>query len=103
MSARARRGTSRCQRKIAARGRCRRLHLCGLRCRRNAARAPGDSVMNHRLPNFAALDFDALTAEPQPTSVNTSDAWDTPEGIRQKGLYTAADLAEVAHLGTLPG
>ncbi|MEO6953122.1 MAG: methylmalonyl-CoA mutase, partial [Polyangia bacterium] len=29
--------------------------------------------------------------------------WDTPEGIPERSLYTAADLADVDHLGTLPG
>jgi methylmalonyl-CoA mutase len=30
-------------------------------------------------------------------------AWQTPEGIAIKPLYTAADLSGIAHLGTLPG
>ena len=60
--------------------------------------------MRSALPNFAALDFDALTAPTQPSPIAApADSWDTPEGIQQKRLYTAADLAEVAHLGTLPG
>ncbi|HET6521120.1 MAG TPA: methylmalonyl-CoA mutase [Geminicoccaceae bacterium] len=29
--------------------------------------------------------------------------WETPEGLRVKPLYTEADLAEVEHLGGLPG
>jgi methylmalonyl-CoA mutase len=29
--------------------------------------------------------------------------WDTPEGIRVKPLYTAADLENLAHVGSLPG
>jgi methylmalonyl-CoA mutase len=32
-----------------------------------------------------------------------SQPWDTPEGLPQRPVYTAADLADVAHLGTLPG
>ncbi len=30
-------------------------------------------------------------------------AWETPEGIRAKPLYTAEDMAHIEHLGTLPG
>jgi methylmalonyl-CoA mutase len=29
--------------------------------------------------------------------------WDTPEGVKVKPLYTAADLENLEHLGTLPG
>ena len=29
--------------------------------------------------------------------------WDTPEGIKVKPLYTAADLEQLEHLNTLPG
>lgn len=29
--------------------------------------------------------------------------WETPEGIRVKPLYTAADLEGLEHLNTLPG
>jgi len=29
--------------------------------------------------------------------------WDTPEGIAVKPLYTQDDLADVDHLGTIPG
>ena len=53
------------------------------------------------LPDFASLAFDdvALPAA-APAAAST---WDTPEGIPHRGLYTADDLADVAHLGSLPG
>ncbi|HEX7667378.1 MAG TPA: methylmalonyl-CoA mutase [Polyangiaceae bacterium] len=55
-------------------------------------------------PNFAALDFDAITPNaPALDSSITNDGWDTPEGIPHKRLYTEADREGVAHLGTLPG
>ena len=53
------------------------------------------------LPDFSKLDFDAIPigaeAEAGPTT------WDTPEGIPQRSVYTAADLSDVDHLGTMPG
>ncbi len=57
--------------------------------------------MSHKLPDFASIDFDAVTAAPSP--VTAAVQWDTPEGIPHRSLYTAADLAEVSHLGTMPG
>ncbi len=57
--------------------------------------------MSRLLPDFAALDFDAIPIPAPPAQA--ADRWDTPEGIAQKPLYTADDLAEVAHLGSLPG
>jgi len=62
--------------------------------------------MIRRLPDYAALDFDAIAtpAASAPTSAATAPAtWDTPEGIPHRPLYTARDLDDVAHLGTLPG
>ncbi len=60
--------------------------------------------MKRRLPDFAALDFDAivgaLPARPSPTPGET---WDTPEGIPHRALYGAGDLEGVSHLGTYPG
>ncbi|HEY4244885.1 MAG TPA: methylmalonyl-CoA mutase [Kofleriaceae bacterium] len=54
------------------------------------------------LPDFGAIDFDSVGTTP-----GTADApartWDTPEGIPHRALYTAADLAHVAHLDSLPG
>ena len=53
------------------------------------------------LPDFGALAFDAVGARGAAALPDAS--WDTPEGIPHRALYTAADLAEVAHLGSLPG
>src|SRR5258708_39962984 len=53
--------------------------------------------MSARLPDFASVDFDATATATAP------ETWDTPEGIPHRSLYTAADLAGVAHLGTYPG
>jgi methylmalonyl-CoA mutase len=56
------------------------------------------------LPDFSQLDFDAI-ATPHATTAatDTRDTWDTPEGIPHRALYTADDLQDVAHLGSLPG
>ncbi|MGN6104508.1 MAG: methylmalonyl-CoA mutase [Kofleriaceae bacterium] len=60
-----------------------------------------------RLPDFGALGFDDVGARPrgdaaQPAA-DPGSRWDTPEGIAHRPLYTAADLAGVEHLGSLPG
>ena len=56
------------------------------------------------LPDFSKLDFDAIpTKATAPGPAPVAETWDTPEGIPQRSLYTAADLADVDHLGTLPG
>ncbi len=56
------------------------------------------------LPDFGALGFDDTgarrTTAPAAPAV---EAWDTPEGIGHRALYTAGDLEGVAHLGSLPG
>ena len=54
------------------------------------------------LPDFGALDFDAI-APRAATAAAPLETWDTPEGIPHRSLYTAADLAHIAHLGSLPG
>ncbi|EYF04308.1 methylmalonyl-CoA mutase [Chondromyces apiculatus] len=65
--------------------------------------------MSHRLPDFAGLDFDAVQVDAAPAVTGTTrpagpaDTWDTPEGIPHRQIYTADDLAGVAHLGSLPG
>jgi methylmalonyl-CoA mutase len=53
------------------------------------------------IPNFAELplDGDPITAAP-PVEITP---WQTPEGVAVRGVYTAEDLADVHHLGTLPG
>ncbi len=53
------------------------------------------------LPDFGALGFD--DAATRTTTAPPARTWDTPEHIPHRALYTAADLAGVAHLGGLPG
>ncbi|WP_394831077.1 methylmalonyl-CoA mutase [Pendulispora rubella] len=53
------------------------------------------------LPRFADIDFDTVKVPASPLAAG--DGWDTPEGIPHRRIYTEADLAGVAHLGTLPG
>jgi methylmalonyl-CoA mutase len=53
------------------------------------------------LPDFGALAFDAAGA--RGTAAPPDRTWETPEGIPHRALYTAADLADIAHLGSLPG
>ena len=55
-----------------------------------------------RLPDFAALDYDAVPA-PDPMPVPAGEPWRTPEQIDVKPFYTAADLGDTEHLGSLPG
>ncbi len=59
--------------------------------------------MSKHLPDFAALDFDAVHAHASPRAGDGGAAWDTPERIPQQPVYVASDLAGVSHLGTLPG
>ena len=54
------------------------------------------------LPKFADVTFDSVSlSERAPTDPAAN--WDTPEGIPQKPLYTADDLAALENLHTLPG
>jgi methylmalonyl-CoA mutase len=55
-----------------------------------------------RLPDFAALDFDAIDVGPRPAAA-PPETWDTPERIPHRSIYTATDLAGLSHLDTLPG
>ncbi|HEY2512477.1 MAG TPA: methylmalonyl-CoA mutase family protein, partial [Polyangiaceae bacterium] len=59
--------------------------------------------MKRPWPDFATLDFDAVPAPRHSHRAVAPATWDTPEGIPHHALYTEADLAGVAHLGTLPG
>ncbi|NTX37071.1 methylmalonyl-CoA mutase [Myxococcus sp. CA033] len=70
--------------------------------------------MRTHVPNFSGIDFDAPeTQAPTPalnaqgsqaaTSRRDAEHWDTPEGIPVKPVYTREDLADVEHLGSLPG
>jgi methylmalonyl-CoA mutase len=55
-----------------------------------------------KLPDYGAVEFDAITAVAEPVPA-TGTGWETPEGIPHRPLYTAADLADVKHLDSLPG
>ena len=61
--------------------------------------------MKRRLPDFAALDFDAIAtgAVPDSSSRTSGRTWDTPEGIPHRPLYRPGDLEGVTHLDTYPG
>ncbi len=59
--------------------------------------------MSRHLPDFASLDFDAVPGDTAAPAAPAGQTWDTPEGIPHRSLYTAADLADLAHLGTMPG
>ncbi|MFP2895188.1 methylmalonyl-CoA mutase [Corallococcus sp. 4LFB] len=70
--------------------------------------------MRPTVPDFSRVAFDAPeTQTPAPavekqraharTARRAAEAWDTPEGIPVKPLYTREDLEGVAHLGSLPG
>jgi hypothetical protein len=59
------------------------------------------------IPNFADVPF-AANASPPGRADSTPDydkslTWLTPEQIPVRPLYTAADLAVVDHLDTMPG
>ncbi|RKI72318.1 methylmalonyl-CoA mutase [Corallococcus sp. AB049A] len=70
--------------------------------------------MRPTVPDFSRVAFDAPETQ-TPASVleeqrakarqatAAAEAWDTPEGIPVKPLYTREDLEGVAHLGSLPG
>ncbi|MFO0692677.1 MAG: methylmalonyl-CoA mutase [Polyangiales bacterium] len=63
------------------------------------------------LPNFARVGFDApetqRATDPEAfrraVDAAAPKAWETPEGIPVPPVYTAADLASVEHLATMPG
>ncbi|GMU06494.1 methylmalonyl-CoA mutase [Corallococcus caeni] len=70
--------------------------------------------MRPTVPDFSRVAFDAPeTQTPSPAvekqrahasnATRAAEAWDTPEGIPVKPLYTREDLEGVAHLGSLPG
>jgi methylmalonyl-CoA mutase len=54
------------------------------------------------IPNFADVPLGDL-GEISPPPESATPCWQTPEQIPVKPLYTAADLAGVQHLDTLPG
>ncbi|HUQ04658.1 MAG TPA: methylmalonyl-CoA mutase [Kofleriaceae bacterium] len=59
------------------------------------------------LPDFSAIPFDATPAGAGAPATGSPAAptqtWDTPEGIPHRALYTAADIADLPHLGSVPG
>jgi methylmalonyl-CoA mutase len=59
--------------------------------------------MTRRLPDFATTEFDAVQMPSKGPPDEPGAAWDTPEGIPHRPLYTANDLEGVSHLGSLPG
>src|SRR5690606_30113784 len=54
-----------------------------------------------RLPDFAALDFDA--AAPAGAAPAAGDAWITPEGVAVRPGYGPDDLAGLGFIHGLPG
>ncbi|MEN2978098.1 methylmalonyl-CoA mutase [Tistrella bauzanensis] len=67
----------------------------------SAAKAPAASG----LPDFSALDFDAVTPAEMPAAAVAAavDPWITPEGIEVKPAYDAGDVAGIDFAGTYPG
>ncbi|MDO8420487.1 MAG: methylmalonyl-CoA mutase family protein, partial [Rubrivivax sp.] len=62
--------------------------------------------MNSTPPEFAAATLEQwarAAARSAPGGDTTALDWVTPEGIRVKPLYTAADTAALPHADTLPG
>jgi methylmalonyl-CoA mutase len=55
------------------------------------------------IPNFADLPLRTNERADAPPLLDASLGWNTPEGIPVRPLYTAADLAAVDHLDTMPG
>ncbi len=58
--------------------------------------------MKRHLPDFGAVDFDAALRSSKP-DLSGLATWDTPEAIPHKAWYSAEDLKDVKHLGSLPG
>ncbi|CAA7616000.1 methylmalonyl-CoA mutase [Magnetospirillum sp. SS-4] len=54
-------------------------------------------------PKKTLADWDALASKDLKGASPETLAWETPEGIKVKPLYTAADLEGLEHLGSLPG
>jgi len=59
--------------------------------------------MSRHLPDFSTLDFDAIKSAAETSPAEPMATWDTPEEIPHRAKYTADDLADVTHLGTMPG
>jgi methylmalonyl-CoA mutase len=56
-----------------------------------------------KFPRKTLDDWSQLAAKECAGKPVESLTWETPEGIPVKALYTAADLADIDHLDTLPG
>ena len=54
-------------------------------------------------PKKSLSDWDALASKDLKGASPETLTWETPEGIKVKPLYTAADLEGLSHLGDLPG
>ncbi|MEW6072663.1 MAG: methylmalonyl-CoA mutase [Planctomycetota bacterium] len=67
--------------------------------------------MTGTIPSFAALEYDAIHGPPRPdlaawrarAGAAAEEIRETPEGIPEGLLYSAADLAGLPHLDSLPG
>ncbi|MBI1651226.1 methylmalonyl-CoA mutase [Hyphomicrobium sulfonivorans] len=55
------------------------------------------------LPDFTKIALSSGAASSAPAMASTSVAWEAPEGIPIKPVYTAADTANLDFLDTLPG
>ncbi|WP_224371779.1 methylmalonyl-CoA mutase [Hyalangium versicolor] len=56
-----------------------------------------------KLPDFGALDFDAVTPRPRAPDSSLEGSWDTPEKIPLRRIYGPEALDGTGHLDTLPG
>ncbi|MEP6866609.1 MAG: methylmalonyl-CoA mutase family protein, partial [Deltaproteobacteria bacterium] len=56
-----------------------------------------------KLPDFGAIEFDAVVPSGATSGSPAGSTWETPEAIPHRSLFTSADLADVAHLDSLPG
>ncbi|MEZ4393352.1 MAG: methylmalonyl-CoA mutase [Polyangiales bacterium] len=56
-----------------------------------------------RIPDYGSLGFDDIATPATERAPARGEAWDTPEDIPHRALYTAADLRDVRHLGGMPG
>jgi methylmalonyl-CoA mutase len=58
---------------------------------------------SNEFPGKTLADWEALAEKELKGAGADTLAWKTPEGLAIKALYTEADLAEIGHLGGLPG
>jgi methylmalonyl-CoA mutase len=59
--------------------------------------------MSRAIPDFAALEFDAIALDEGSSGASARDTWDTPEGIPHKSVYAPADIEGLPYLDTMPG